>query len=170
MLSDIRAKYFSEYNSSPFERFFFIEVNPSDYLRSDLKSIIHLVNKKYSQLSKTNPDSFCPYIHIFGLSNSELIELKTELISENFKFKDGFDFNGSSFNPKSIIEKATFHNGIKIKIIDDLKHIESIFNEISKTKEVYHFYYNTPYFSTLNTSIKHLQIQIEEINDIKNII
>lgn len=170
LLSDIRAKYFSEYNSSPFERFFFIEVNPSDYLRSDLKSIIHLVNKKYSQLSKTNPDSFCPYIHIFGLSNSELVELKTELISENFKFKDGFDFNGSSFNPKSIVEKATFHNGIKIKIIDDLKHIESVFNEISKTKEVYHFYYDTPYFSTSNASIKHLQIQIEEINDIKNII
>ncbi|MGV7106977.1 DUF4297 family anti-phage-associated protein [Flavobacterium sp. U410] len=170
LLSDIRSKYFSDYNSSPFERFFLIEVNSSNYLRSDLKSTIHLINKKYSQLSRTNPDSFCPYIHIFGLPNSELVELKTELISENFKFKDGFDFNGSSFNPKSIIEKATFHNGIKIKIIDDLKHIESVFNEISKTKEVYHFYYDTPYFSTSNASIKHLQIQIEEINDIKNII
>ncbi len=93
-----------------------------------------------------------------------------ELISENFKFKDGFDFNGSSFNPKSITEKATGHNGIKIKIINDLNDVESIFNEISKTKEVYHFYYDTPYFSISNPSIKHLQIQIEEINDIKNII
>ncbi|WP_348797317.1 DUF4297 family anti-phage-associated protein [Flavobacterium adhaerens] len=170
LLSDVRAKYFSDYNNSPFERFFLIEVSSNNYLRSDLKSIIHLISKKYSQLSKLNPDSFCPYIHIFGLSNSEIVELKTELISENFKFKDGFDFNGSSFNPKSIIEKATFHNGIKIKIMDDLKHIESVFNEISKTKEVYHFYYDTPYFSTSNASIKHLQIQIEEINDIKNII
>jgi hypothetical protein len=170
LLSDIRAKYFSEYNSSPFERFFFVEVNPNNYLRSDLKSIIHFVSKKYSQLSRTNPDSFCPYIHIFGLSNSDLIELKTELIGENFKFKDGFDFNGSSFSPKSITEKASFHNEIKIKIINDLKHVESVFNEISKTKEVYHFYYDTPYFSTSNVSIKHLQIQIEEINDIKNII
>ncbi|WP_269225069.1 DUF4297 family anti-phage-associated protein [Flavobacterium eburneipallidum] len=170
LLSDVRAKYFSDYNNSPFERFFLIEVSSSNYLRSDLKSIIHLTCKKYSQLSKLNPDSFCPYIHIFGLSNSELIELKTELISENFKFKDGFDFNGSSFNPKSIIEKATFHNGIKIKIIDDLKHIESVFNEISKTKEVYHFYFETPFFSTSNASIKHIQIQIQEINDIKNII
>ena len=170
LLSDIRSKYFSDYNSSPFERFFLVEVNQSNYLRSDLKSIIHLISKKYSQLSKLNPDSFCPYIHIFGLSNSELIELKTELISENFKFKDGFDFNGSSFNPKSITEKATFHNEIKIKIINELKFVESVFNEISKTKEVYHFYYDTPYFSTSNTSIKHLQLQIEEINDIKNII
>ena len=90
-------------------------MNPRNYLRSDLKSVIHLISKKYSQLSRTNPDSFCPYIHIFGLSNSELVELKTELISENFKFKDGFDFNGSSFNPKSITEKATHYNGIKIK-------------------------------------------------------
>lgn len=145
-------------------------MNQSNYLRSDLKSIIHLISKKYSQLSKLNPDSFCPYIHIFGLSNSELIELKTELISENFKFKDGFDFNGSSFNPKSITEKATHYNGIKIKIVNDLKDIEPIFNQISKAKEVYHFYYDTPYFLTSNASIKHLQIQIEEINDIKNII
>ena len=170
LLSDIRSKYFSDYNSSPFERFFLVEVNQSNYLRSDLKSIIHLISKKYSQLSKLNKDSFCPYIHIFGLSNSELIELKTELISENFKFKDGFDFNGSSFNPKSITEKATHYNGIKIKIVNDLKDIEPIFNQISKTKEVYHFYYDTPYFLTSNASIKHLQIQIEEINDIKNII
>lgn len=170
LLSDLRAKYFSEYNSSPFERFFFIEVNPSNYLRSDLKSVIHLISKKYSQVSKRNPDSFCPYIHIFGLPNSELIELKGELINENFKFIDGFDFNGSSFNPKSIIQKASSFNEIKIKIIDDLEHIESVFNEISKTKEVYHFYYDTPYFSNSNASIKHLQIQIEEINDLKNII
>ena len=170
LLSDIRSKYFSDYNSSPFERFFLVEVNQSNYLRSDLKSIIHLISKKYSQLSKLNPDSFCSYIHIFGLSNSELIELKTEHITENFKLKDGFDFNGSSFNPKSITEKATHYNGIKIKIVNDLKDIEPIFNQISKTKEVYHFYYDTPYFSTSNASIKHLQIQIEEINDIKNII
>ncbi len=67
LLSDIRSKYFSEYNSSPFERFFLVEVNPNDYLRSDLKSIIHLVSKKYSQLSTNNPDSFCPYVHVFGL-------------------------------------------------------------------------------------------------------
>ena len=139
-------------------------------MRSDLKSIIHFVSKKYSQLSRRSPDSFCPYIHIFELSNYELVTLKTELIGENFKFKDGFDFNGSSFNPKSITEKATFHNEIKIKIINELKFVESVFNEISKTKEVYHFYYDTPYFSTSNTSIKHLQLQIEEINDIKNII
>lgn len=170
LLSDIRSKYFSDYNSSPFERFFFVEVNQSNYLRSDLKSIIHLISKKYSQLSRLNPDSFCPYIHISGLSNFELIELKTELVSENFKFKDGFDFNGSNFNPKSITERATYHNGIKIKIVNDLKDIESIFNQISKTKELYHFYFENPFFSTSNESIKHVQIQIQEINDIKNII
>ena len=145
-------------------------MNSSNYLRSDLKSIIHLISKKYSQLSRLNPDSFCPYIHISGLSNIELIELKTELINENFKFKDGFDFNGSRFNPKSITEKATYHNGIKIKIVNDLKDIETIFNQISKAKEVYHFYFETPFFSTSNESIKHVQIQIQEINDIKNII
>lgn len=168
--TDLRTQYFSHYNNSPFERFFFIEVDPENYLRSEVKSLIHLISRKYSELSKRNPDSFCPYVHILGVSDSELIQLKTELITENFKFKDGFDFNGSTFNPKSITERATHSNGIKIKIIDDVKYAESIFMEISKTKEVFQFYYNAPYFSTLNTSIKNLKIQIEEINDIKNII
>jgi hypothetical protein len=170
LLADLRAQYFSDYNNSPFERFFFIEADSDNYSRSEIKSLIHLISRKYSELSKKNPDSFCPYIHILGMSNSELIQLKTELITENFKFKDGFDFNGSTFNPKSITEKATHSNGIKIKIIDDIKYAESIFTEISKTKEVFQFYYNTPYFSTSNASIKNLKIQIEEINDIKNII
>ena len=104
------------------------------------------------------------------MSDSELIELKTELIGENFKFKDGFDFSGASFNPKSIIEKATYFNGIKIKIINNIKNIELIFTESSKTKEVFQFYFETPYLTILNPSIRHLKIQIEEINDVKNII
>ena len=50
----------------------------------------------------------------------------------------------------------------------DIKDVEQ--EVISKAKEVYHFYFETPFFSTSNESIKHVQIQIQEINDIKNII
>ncbi|MFT6443159.1 MAG: hypothetical protein ACJASM_002718 [Salibacteraceae bacterium] len=168
--SDLRSQYFTSYNISPFERFFLTEVTSSNS-RSEIKDVIHTISKKWSDIrSKINPSTYCPYVYIYGISDQELIELKTELVGENFKFSDGFDFNGATFSPKSITEKATFHNQIRIKIIDDLNSLKIVLNEISKTKEVYQFYSNSPYFSISNESIKHIQIQVEDINDIKNII
>lgn len=171
ILANLRSKYFTHYNISPFERFFLVEVNQSTYSKSELKDIIHLISKKWGDIkSAKNPDTFCPYICITGIIQEQLIELKSELLSEGFKFKDGFDFSGASFNPKSIIEKATFHNQTKIKIVNDLNQLSSVLTEITKTKEVYQFYINTPYFQTPNESVKNVLIQTEEINDIKNII
>lgn len=170
LLADLRKEYFTTYNISPFERFFLLEVNPN-YVKSDLKSVIQLISKKWSDIkSARNPDTFCPYIYINGLKKAELVTLKTELFSEDLKFKDGFDFSGSSFNINSIKEKATFHNKINFKIINELSFVELLLNDISKTKEVYQFFYNKPFFKTAKTNVTTVNIQIEELNDIKYII
>lgn len=170
-LLDLRNEYFSQYNISPFERLFLIEVNLSNYNKSELKDIIHLISEKWSGVrSKRNPDTFCPYIYIKGLTTTELIDLKVELSSEDFKFKDGFDFSGSNFNVISILEKATFYNQIRIKIINELSYIDDVLTKITNTKEVYQFYIDIPYFITNNSRVKHISIQIEDINDIKSII
>jgi hypothetical protein len=170
LLADLRKEFFTIYNISPFERFFLFEVKPN-YTKSDLKSVIHLISKKWSDIkSGKNPDTFCPYIYINGLKKSDLVTLKTELYTEGNKFNDGFAFNGSPFNTKSIKEKATFHNQITFKIINELSFIELLLSEILKTKEVYQFFYKKPFFTTVITSVNVVNIQIEELNDIKNII
>ncbi|MDO6473474.1 DUF4297 family anti-phage-associated protein [Maribacter sp. 1_MG-2023] len=170
LLADLRKEYFTSYNISPFERFFLIEVNPN-YTTTDLKSVIQLISKKWSDIkSVRNPDTFCPYVYINGLKKSDLVTLKTELYSEGLIFKDGFDFNGSPFNINSIKEKATFHNKITFKIINELSFIELLLDDISKTKEIYQFFYNKPFFKTAKTNLNIVNIQIEELNDIKNII
>jgi len=170
LLADLRKEYFTSYNISPFERFFLLEINPN-YTTSDLKSVIQLISKKWSDIkSVKNPDTFCPYVYINGLKKSDLVTLKTELYNEGFKFNDGYNFSGSPFNINSIKEKATFHNKITFKIINELSFIELLLEDISKTKEVYQFFYKKPFFKTSKTNVNTVNIQIEELNDIKNII
>ncbi|MBX2950063.1 MAG: hypothetical protein KF704_12355 [Crocinitomicaceae bacterium] len=170
LLAEIKREYFSSYNISPFERFFLIDTNTKNYSKSELKDLIHLISKKYSDLSKRNPQTFCPYVFIHGISEERLIELKNELRSEKFNFKDGIDFSGASFSVDSMKEKANFQNQIKIKFVNELKYIEELLANISTTKEVYQFYTENQFFSSTLNNIKHIKIQIEEIKDIKSII
>ncbi|MDR6546667.1 hypothetical protein J2810_002773 [Chryseobacterium rhizosphaerae] len=171
-LSELKNKYFVQYNPSPFERFFLLEVDPNSYNRSELKDIIFLISKKWGNVrSKKDPNTFSPYLYINGILEEELLCIKTELYNENLKSIDGFNFAGSSFNQKSIIEKATYHNQIKLKIINKIGYIDLIINELTnKTKEIYQFYLSKPYFDYDNDSVKHIKIQVEAINDLKNII
>lgn len=170
LLSEIRKQYFSNLNISPFERFFLVEVPNFNYSRSKLKELLFTISKKWSKTSKRESCTFCPYVYLHNISEYELIELKKELYTENFIIIDGFDFNGASFNPKSITKVPNEGNQIKLKILNNINLLDLTFNEINKTKEVYQFYKTSPFFEIKNPSIKHIVIPIEELNDIKEVI
>lgn len=166
----IRKEYFTELNSSPFDRIFLMEIDNDKYCRSELKEILFLVAKKWSKTSKREQTPFCPFIFIQGINENELIEIKKEMWSEGFYFNDGFDFLGSVFNPKSIHKKPSYDNEIKLKIINDEEYIEEVLKESTSTKVVYQFYIDTPYFNTERINTKHVKIQINELKNIKEII
>lgn len=167
---ELRKEYFTNLNTSPFERFFLIEINKNNYSRSELKELIFLISKKWSKISQRDKKTSCPYLYVDGIEENELINLKTELITENFKFVDGYDFFGAQFNPRSIIIEPNFHNGVNIKIINEKNFIDFILNEISTTKEIYQFYFDEPFYDNDSISLKHIKIQIKEIENIKEII
>ncbi|WP_404996813.1 DUF4297 family anti-phage-associated protein [Caldifermentibacillus hisashii] len=170
-LKELRRNYFSSLNASPFERFFLIEVPPSDsYNRAELKELLMIISEKYSRLSKREKNPFCPYVLLFNISNQELINLKTDLHNENFIFKDGFDFYGAEFNPKSITIEANHYNNIRLKIISNFPQLELTLKEITKTKEIYQFYISKPLLKKNYETIKQVNIQIEELRDIKEVI
>jgi hypothetical protein len=166
----IRSEYFTELNSSPFDRIFLIEVDNAKYCRSELKEILILLSKKWSKISKREPTPFCPFIFIQGIDDVELIEIKKEIWSEGFCFSDGFDFLGSEFNPKSIHKKPTCENEIKLKFINHTEHIDKILKESTSTRIIYQFYIDAPYFDTKRVDTKHVKIQINELMNIKEII
>lgn len=167
----LRKEYFAGLNLSPFERFFLIEVNPATFVRSALKDVLHILSKKWSKTSKRDGNSsFCPYVYIHRLPSDELVALKKELATEGFCFIDGYDFEGADFSVKSIAKPATHDNGIKLKVLNSITDLEATVGAVTKTREVYQFHLGKSYFDPANKAIKHVQIQLQKLTDIKAII
>jgi hypothetical protein len=163
----IKKQFFTKYNIFSCERFFLLEC---DALISDveLKSILQVISKKWSKLSKREPNSFCPYVYIHNIPADRLIRIKKLLQSDGFCFLDGYDFKGSDFSVNSICKKATCQNGIKLKIIDEKEQINNILSFLSITREIYQFFKDEPFYE--NMEHKHIRLFIEETNYINSII
>ncbi|GAB6112082.1 DUF4297 family anti-phage-associated protein [Desulfomicrobium salsuginis] len=167
----LRKEYFSGLNLSPFERFFLFEVDPTTLVRSDLKDVLHILSKKWSKTTKRDGNSsFCPYVYVHGLPADELVGLKKELATEGFGFIDGYDFHGADFNVKSIAKPATHNNGIKLKVLNSIADLAATVGAVTKTREVYQFHLGKSYFDPANKAVKHVQIQLQKLTDIKAII
>lgn len=108
------------------------------------------------------------YVH--GLHNEELVALKKELAIEEFGFIDGYDFQGADFSVKSIAKLATYDNGIKLKVLNSITDLEATVGGITKTRELYQFHSGNSYFDPANEAVKHVQIQLKKLTDIKAII
>jgi len=169
-LAALRKEYFTEFNVSPFERFFLVETDAGSYARSDLKDLFLELSRKWAKLSARDPSSFCPYIYVHGVPVEELLALKRELSTEGFKLIDGHDFQGADFSYHSLTQKATHGNGIKIKVLNTLPNVEQTADAISKTRHIYQFYLCDSYFEYDNPAVRHVKIQVERLSDVKSII
>lgn len=167
---ELRTEYFTVLNSSSFDRFFLLEVNDLNYSRADLKELIFLISKKWSKISKRETNPFCPYIFIYGIDDTELVEVKRELDSEEFVFQDGFKFKGAEFSVSAILSKPDYNSGILLKFLNEQDHLDQVLSESRKTKEVYQFYYDQPFYNNESACFKHVKIQIQELKQIKEII
>lgn len=168
--SNLRKEYFTSLNISPFERFFIIEISPSNYNRAELKDLLFIISKKWSKLAKREPKPFCPYVYIHNLDQDELVALKKELLSEEFNIIDGYDFNGAEFNPSSIVRKADHSSQIRLKVINEPSFIDQVLHVAKGTKQIFQFYLTQPFYVNTDPSIKHIQIQINQLENIRNII
>lgn len=168
---NIKNQYFQSkgLSTSPFERVFAFEIREEDSL-ANIKHLILHIQKKWSKLSMRDGDSsYCPYVYIHGISENFLIKIKQNLRNEGIRLIDGTEFLGDQFKVESITRKATFHNEIKLKVINSLEHVREIVSHINMTKEVYQFYRSSPYLDSVNDSVLHVKIQVSTINDIKEI-
>lgn len=170
-LKEIKKQYFTlGLNTSPFERFFLIEIEEGNYDRAELKTLLLGIQKKWSKLSRRESQPFCPYIYLHGVATESLVDIKTCLRDEGYPCVDGFDFYGASYEAKSIIIQANYHNNIKLKIVNDISHIESALSVIARTKEVYQFYIKKPFFNPVGFNERHVKIQVENLKDIEEIV
>lgn len=165
----LRRKYFRHLNQEPFERFFIICL-PNSYKIETLKELFFIISKEYSNLKKREPNTYCPYICVPNISKRDCLELKRQLYEEGFQFIDGFPYSGASFSERMITTQTDHNNQIKAKLVDDIPYVHRTLAAITKTKEVYQFYIDKPSFSAADTSIKCVNIQVKDVDDIKGII
>lgn len=143
---------------------------PSSYTISKLKELIFVVSKRYSNLKRREPQTYCPYIFFNNLTNANLLELKKQLFTEEFNFIDGFPFYGADFSTKSISVKADYNNNIKVKLLKNPKEISDTISYITKTKKIYQFYLGNPFYTNVDNAITSINIQIADLDNIKEII
>jgi len=163
----LRKQYFSPINIS--ERFFLIDVGDT-FNKAELKDLLFAISRKWSKLSKYESNPFCPYVYINNLNDADLIELKLELQGDNINFIDGYPFKGSGFTGTAINQEANNTNQIKLKLIDSLLNLDSTLQSHTKTKDIYQFYLNQPFWEPHNSFMRHTKIQVKDIISIKEII
>lgn len=162
--ADIRKQYFSPKNVSPYERFFLIEC---DKVVDDknLVLLIAKISKNWSKLSRREVKPFCPYIYFKGITEERLVELKKKLQREDIRLWDGYDFLGAEFAVDSIIRRANYENGIKVKIINHIENLNDILEKVAGIKEIYQFYLNEPFYESEHNLCFGIQIsKTEDIN------
>jgi len=167
--ANLRKEYFGGLNILYKERFFLFDIRASVYSRVELKDILNLVIRKYTKIIN-QPNPFCPYIYLHGIDNNELIEIKKDLIDDGVIINDGFDFEGSTFNPASILIKPNAFHQVKLKFLNNIIHLKQTLLHVGRKGEIYQFYKDEIFFNFNNPSIKEVKIQFIELNNIKNII
>lgn len=167
--SNLRKEYFGDINILHKERFFLLDLTTGIYSRTDTKDILNLIIKKYTKIIN-QPNPFCPYVYLHGISYKELIEIKNDLIAEGIIICDGFDFEGSAFNSSSILIKPNVSHQIKIKFLNEITYLNETLLQMVRRGEIYQFYQSDVFFNYNNPSIKEVKIQVNELVNIKNII
>ena len=83
-------------------------------------------------------------------------------------FTDGYCFRGADFNAKAIVKEPTNGNLFALKIIDNIDLLNSVYDEIHSTIEIYQFFSSSIYYE--NTVYKHIKIPFENVMEIENMI
>jgi hypothetical protein len=165
----VKKKNFTFANIDDFERFIILDMLETESV-SDIKQVVLLLKKRFCVIpNRGDIKSGSPYIHIKGISESMLIILKKELLSEGCFFKDGHDFYKSNFSTTILKKPTTKENKIFVKFINTKEHLVTILREdLGKTKEIYQFFINDEI--DIEDDIKHIKIKINRLSDITYII
>lgn len=132
-LKFVRKEYFFEKNINDHNRVFIINLSSQNI--DDYYDCISKIMMKYYVLNKrkTMVKSHAPYIHIVNLSKTQLMKLKERLF-ENFKFTDGYPYNGSQFNCGYITQNFLPRDNICCKMLDTLENLTSVMDSLKNKR------------------------------------
>lgn len=166
----VRKQYFSSLNISPDARFFLIDCDKQSGVQ-EIKSLILLLIRKWSKLSKYEAYSFCPYVLLHGATPEMIVEVKRALYNDGIRFRDGYNFLGADYDPDSIVVRPTYTNGITLKFLTQLDQLDGTLDACRKrTRVVYQFYLDEPYYNPDSGDFMVHSIRITETSHITQMI
>lgn len=171
-LDHLRSQWFSNgLNTVEMDRIFVIELL-GDALQ-EIKSLILTICRKWSKISLKEPHGFCPYFCLPGADEALLKCLKTELSTEGHRPVDGYDYLHADFAVKSLLQRPTVANEIKVKFINELEQVPLVLRAATRTRIVYQFYRSDLLLA--NSAIEgcgasHRSLRVETISDIKELL
>ncbi len=144
---DTRRKFFAKLNVAYANRIFLIECD--DIVEDmELAELLMRISENWSKLSKRNieSESFCPYVHLYGLSEIRLAKVKELLLQNDIHVWDGYEFKDAMFSLSSLTRHVNYHVGVKLKLINEFSQIDAVFDTCTGRKIVFQFYLNKPFY------------------------
>lgn len=165
----MHKKFFSPRgNVSPFERFFLIECDDK-IADLDIKQMVLSICRRWSNISLREPMPFVPYVYLGNLSPERIVNVKRMLHDDGLIINDGQPFRSSLFYRRDILRKPNRGAELTIKIIDDISMLEEILGSLDgKTREIYQFYRDSPYYNT--DKYKLVSICVESTDEVVQIV
>ena len=154
---EVRKQFFTATNISPVHRFFLVECD-TGITDSELVSVIKEISRKWGKFSKREPNPFCPYVYLHGLSDARLASVKKLLIENECYIWDGYEYKGAEFNPSALVRPINSFLGVRIKMVNKQNEIDSVLAMCQSAKAVYQFFMKEPFYNRQGLMGKEFQI------------
>lgn len=167
---DIRQRHFSRQNVDAAHRFFIVDCTRPT-ANTDLLQLLYVLRRKWSSHTvrrKPNPERYAPYVYLRGLTDDQLITIKSTLQNDGVGFVDGYAFAGAQFSAAHVATQQTFANGISLRILNCEADFNMTLASLSGTKCIYDFFLDTPL--VLSTGTLYTAIPVNSIPMIERII
>ena len=148
-------------------RVFAMDVAP-EFDLSYLTQLLIKIGNRFSHVENTRTvqtDRFCPYVLLSGVSPTELISLKGNLLAQGIELSDGHAFAGAEFSAARLTRPPSKDNLTKLKFIGSPSQLRQVAAELAgSTMEIFDFYKTSALDPVkVPTGVPHNKIKIDTL-------
>lgn len=164
----LHKQHFNRRQISPRERFFLIETDTEDRTQ-DITEVLNVISEKWSKNGNRTPDRdrCAPYFHLVTPPEC-LVAIKSALIDDGKRFKDGYTFFGADFSPATLVARHSKGERYDMMFVNKEEQIAQALVAAGRPKEIYQFYRSVPI--EIDADVKHVKVEIDTLADILAII
>lgn len=147
----------------------------SEFDLPQLTQLLVKLGRRFSHAENTRTlpaDRFCPFILLSGISPSELISLKENLLIQGVELADGHAFDGAQFSAERLARPPTKDNLTKLKFIGAPSQLGQVAAAVKgSTMEIFDFFKTSALDAAfVPTGVPHNKIKTDTVHFINGAI